>query len=52
METTCFIVFIVFRHITFLSKSNLRSGVPYIFCRWGKVPFRRDKKYKGRLIAG
>ena len=28
------------------------SGVPYIFCRDGKVPTRRDKKYKGRLIAG
>ena len=27
---------------------NLRSGVPYIFCRCGKV----GKKYKGRLIAG
>ena len=33
---------------------NLRSGVPYIFCRGGKVrvPSRSDKKYKGRLIAG
>ena len=34
------------------SHSYLRSGVPYIFCRGGKVPSRRDKKYKGRLIAG
>ena len=32
-----------------LGYTNLRSGVPYIFCRGGKV---RDKKCKGRLIAG
>ena len=31
---------------------NLRSGVPYIFVAAGKVPSRRDQKYKGRLIAG
>ena len=32
--------------IIYLKFSNLRSGVPYIFCRG-----RRDKKCKGRLIA-
>ena len=40
------------RHLQYHPKPNLRSGVPYIFCHGGKVPSRRDKKYKGRLITG
>lgn len=32
METACFIVFIVFRHITFLSKSKWRSLSCVLHC--------------------